>query len=111
MTRNGRSIRSAEAIADVIFIFNAKQIHKKERTIAPMKYCTKCGASATDEQKFCVSCGEPLIDQAAAKNLESSPMPIYDSYAPKVTTKMEFVNLPEKSPSRPSRLPAESFAI
>lgn len=63
-----------------------------------MKYCTKCGASATDEQKFCVSCGEPLTDQASAKNLDSAPMPIYDSYAPKVTSKMEFVNLPENKP-------------
>ncbi len=37
-------------------------------------FCIKCGAQNSKESKFCVNCGEPLVEQTDCQKIESSEM-------------------------------------
>lgn len=81
-----------------------------------MKNCPYCGQPNQDSAKFCTSCGAALTEQAPDTNTVSNslyaekpsytpsepiaPAPAYapaTAYAPAVTTKKEFIQLPENA--------------
>ena len=58
-----------------------------------MKYCPRCGAAVEEGSKFCVTCGASLTgSEVPAEGFSDVPAPFY---APKVSTKKEFLDLPE----------------
>lgn len=75
-----------------------------------MKQCETCGAFNDDGAKFCTSCGSQISQAAASPQPEpAAESPVYPaypaespyvSYAPKVATKKEFVDLPENRKSK-----------
>lgn len=78
-----------------------------------MKYCPNCGQACDDAVKFCNNCGNPFPADAAApvreapvqpeQTYSAQPQQSYPAYAPiqtdfytpHVTTKKEFLKLPE----------------
>ena len=62
-----------------------------------MKYCPQCGQPCDDGAKFCNNCGNSFPESAAAPQQVYS---VYDpvpsvGYTPRVTTRQEFLKLPE----------------
>lgn len=67
-----------------------------------MKNCPYCGQPNQDSAKFCTSCGAALAEQAPDTGAGSlyAEKPSYASaapYTPVVTTKKEFIDLPENA--------------
>ena len=62
-----------------------------------MKQCTQCGAFSDDSAKFCTSCGQPFGSDASEVQpaYYAADSSISETYVPKVTTKKEFLALPE----------------
>ncbi|MCR4607465.1 MAG: zinc ribbon domain-containing protein [Oscillospiraceae bacterium] len=67
-----------------------------------MKQCTQCGAYSDDSAKFCTSCGQPFGEEATEVQpaYYAADESISEVYTPKVTTKKEFLDLPENAPAK-----------
>ena len=69
-----------------------------------MKYCPRCGAAVEEGSKFCVTCGASLTgSEVPAEGFSDVPAPFY---APKVSTKKEFLDLPENKKMKARSKPA-----
>ncbi len=60
-----------------------------------MKYCGSCGQPSDDAAKFCESCGSPFPADNAPPASDPAPYVQSPVYTPRVTTKKEFLDLPE----------------
>lgn len=61
-----------------------------------MKYCTKCGFENADTSTFCVSCGEPIVEESPVVEQE----PVVQQVPPVVNT------VPQYQPQQPTYAPA-----